>query len=112
MEGDDELSGRVEIVHEGSWGAVCDTNWDFKDATAVCRQLGFLEASEAKIRSYFGATDIPIVMDRVNCKGTEKHLADCAFVCMGEVQTCKNTAGVVCKPSKELQIISSDKLSL
>ncbi len=96
--GDDALQGRVEIYHDGGWGAVCDTNWDFKDATTVCRQLGFLEASEAKIGSYFGATDFPTVMDRVACKGTESYLSDCAFVC-SDVQSCNNTAGVVCKPN-------------
>ncbi|XP_071809919.1 scavenger receptor cysteine-rich domain-containing group B protein-like [Asterias amurensis] len=97
--GDDASSGRVEIYHDDGWGAVCDTNWDFKDATTVCRQLGFLEASEAKIGSYFGATELPIVMDRVACKGTESYLSDCAFVCRDGNQTCNSTAGVVCKPN-------------
>ncbi|XP_033629527.1 uncharacterized protein LOC117291745 [Asterias rubens] len=96
--GDDALRGRVEIYHDGAWGAVCDTNWDIQDATTVCWQLGFLEASEAKIGSFYGATELPIVMDRVACKGTEPYLSWCPFLCR-ENDPCTSTAGVVCKPN-------------
>ena len=84
-----------------------------KEATVVCRQLGFLGAQEAKNGSAFGKSEHPIVMDRVSCKGTERRLSSCPFVC-NSAQQCNGTqlAGVVCKPSKISFHVSSYAASI
>ena len=101
VDGDGVLSGRVEIYHDNTWGAICDNGWDLKEAKIVCHQLGFLEAEEATTVTLEDDEDVPVVMNRVSCKGTERHLVECPFLCTGN-HRCNGSqvAGVRCKPSE------------
>lgn len=36
--------GRVEVLHNEEWRAICDHGWNFKAAKVVCRMLGFPDA--------------------------------------------------------------------
>lgn len=35
-----KVYGAVEICINGTWGAICTGNWDSRDASVMCRQLG------------------------------------------------------------------------
>nr|XP_054763722.1 deleted in malignant brain tumors 1 protein-like [Lytechinus pictus] len=69
--------GRVEVFMD-EWGTVCDDLWDLRDANVICRMLGFFNATEALTSSYrFGSGVGQILLDNVNCEGSETNIVDC-----------------------------------
>ena len=99
VDGAASSEGRVEIYHYYNWGTVCDDEWDLNDAMVVCRQLGYLSATEAPGQAHFGqgSEEAPIFMDGVQCLGSETLLSSCNFNGWGE-EDCNHweDAGVVC----------------
>ncbi|KAG7236968.1 hypothetical protein INR49_032945 [Caranx melampygus] len=90
--------GRVEIFVNGEWGTVCDDLWTTKNAAVVCRQLGFQYALKAAKNSEFGeGKDLRILLDDVQCDGTESSLLDCRHAGVG-THNCAHyeDAGVIC----------------
>ena len=68
--------GRIEVWYDGTWGTVCDDDWDDLDATVVCLQLGYLQGT-ALIKAHFNQGQDPILMDNVYCRGNETSLLTC-----------------------------------
>ena len=86
-------AGRVEVLHNGAWGTVCDNYWDLQDAAVVCRQLGYGRAVAAL--AAYGGESGPIWYDAVNCSGSEASLTQCDHLGHG-VHNCTHSrdAGV------------------
>ena len=90
--------GRVEMWYVDRWHTVCDDSWSIADANVACRQLGYHEAAQAHPRAYFGQGSGEILLDDLECNGTEKSLFKCARNELF-VHNCGHyeDAGVTCK---------------
>uniref|UniRef100_A0A8C8VPN3 Soluble scavenger receptor cysteine-rich domain-containing protein SSC5D n=1 Tax=Pelusios castaneus TaxID=367368 RepID=A0A8C8VPN3_9SAUR len=77
VNGSSRCAGRVEVLHDQHWGAICDGGWDLKDARVVCRQLGCGTALSAPHGAHFGQGTDRIWLAEVNCTGTEAALTEC-----------------------------------
>eukprot|EP00299_Pterocystis_sp_00344_P019256 c9573_g1_i2.p1 GENE.c9573_g1_i2~~c9573_g1_i2.p1 ORF type:complete len:881 (+),score=197.66 c9573_g1_i2:34-2676(+) len=73
-----ETSGRVELLHDGVWGTVCNDRFTRENANVICRQLGFNGAEYPYF--YTDPTNVgkPIWLDDVRCAGNEKSILDCS----------------------------------
>lgn len=97
VNGTDRCSGRVEVLHDGQWGTVCDDEWDIRDAQVVCRAMDCGTAQTAKSGAFFGQGHGDIWLDDVNCVGNETSLLHCQHPTLGE-NNCGHgeDASVVC----------------
>lgn len=95
--GGDDCAGRLEVLHNGSWGTVRDDSWDIKDAQVVCRQLQCSVALRDHVLSWFVPGTGPIWLNQVECTGKEEALWDCQFqFSEGKESGHQEDVGVVC----------------
>ncbi|KAB0348841.1 hypothetical protein FD754_013698, partial [Muntiacus muntjak] len=102
--GSGRCSGRVEVLHRGAWGTVCDDLWDLNEAEVVCRQLGCGRAVSALGKAHFGPGSGNIFLDNLQCAGAERYLGQCAHSGWSE-HNCGHheDAGVICSVSDAIQ---------
>nr|XP_010330437.1 deleted in malignant brain tumors 1 protein isoform X5 [Saimiri boliviensis boliviensis] len=103
MGGSGRCSGRVEILHQGTWGTVCDDLWDLNEAEVVCRQLGCGRAMSALGKAHFGPGSGDIFLDNLQCAGVERYLGQCAHSGWTE-HNCGHheDASVICSDAEDL----------
>uniref|UniRef100_A0A8C1Q1R2 SRCR domain-containing protein n=1 Tax=Cyprinus carpio TaxID=7962 RepID=A0A8C1Q1R2_CYPCA len=97
--GHSRCAGRVEVLHRGQWGTVCDDFWDMPDAAVVCRELDCGEPVDALSNAHFGQGSGQIWMGSVKCVGSESTLKDCGS---------SGWDRSVCNHAKDAGVICSD----
>ena len=87
--------GRIEICINNVWGTICDDYWSDTDANVACRKLGFSGQSKthnslvtndkavlcldavAFSNAHFGPGIGDILLNNIQCLGSEASLLDC-----------------------------------
>uniref|UniRef100_A0A1X7TYN8 SRCR domain-containing protein n=1 Tax=Amphimedon queenslandica TaxID=400682 RepID=A0A1X7TYN8_AMPQE len=69
--------GRVQVCVNNVWGTICDHFWDEKDASVVCRMLGYSSYGASAIKDAYTEGTWYIHINDLNCTGTESSLWDC-----------------------------------
>uniref|UniRef100_A0ACB8EUX4 Uncharacterized protein n=1 Tax=Sphaerodactylus townsendi TaxID=933632 RepID=A0ACB8EUX4_9SAUR len=111
--GRSRCSGRVEVLHQGQWGTVCDDMWGLPDVTVICRELGCGEALAAPGGAIFGEGNKVIWLDDVQCQGGESKLTECLASPWG-THNCRHNeaAGAVCSDEMPLTMVEEHLATL
>ena len=105
-DGPNPNEGRVEIFRGiseagevyGTWGTICDDQWDLKDAAVICRMLNYSGVLAAPMYAAYGGGSGKILFDNLDCFGNESDIEDCPHNGLG-VHNCihDEDAGVICQ---------------
>lgn len=90
------------MFYDGTWGTVCDDQWDLIDANVICRELGFGKAVNVYSSATFGMGKGKIWMDDVQCTGSERSLTECSHNGWGK-HNCDHSedVGILCASGKK-----------
>ncbi|XP_077090782.1 scavenger receptor cysteine-rich type 1 protein M130-like [Siphateles boraxobius] len=109
--GHSPCAGRVEVLHRGQWGTVCDLFWDMPDAAVVCRELDCGEPVDALGDAHFGPGSGPIWISVLFCLGIESTLKNCESAGWGKHACGHNSdAGVICSDHKHSRLANGPHL--
>ncbi|XP_065274747.1 scavenger receptor cysteine-rich domain-containing protein SCART1-like [Emys orbicularis] len=108
-------SGRVELLHGGTWGTLCDSHlcashWDLQDANVLCHQLNCGYAESIRGGAHFGEGNGTVWSDTFHCEGTESCLWDCSRMALGNPACSRrDTARVICSGlSESLRLLNGE----
>jgi hypothetical protein len=78
-----EVSGRLEVFHDGRWGTVCAPGFVVPEARVACRMLGAELGYQSVAWSYIAPVNTPdaesgpVWLGLLECDGQEATLEDC-----------------------------------
>ncbi|XP_072051889.1 uncharacterized protein [Amphiura filiformis] len=105
--GNSSREGTVQLKHyKNGRGTICDSNWDVKDASVICRMLGYGAAMTASKRATFGEGTGRVLLNNVECEGSEFNIGECSYEGWRS-RSCyshNHDAGAVCFPQNALPL--------
>ncbi|XP_043390774.1 deleted in malignant brain tumors 1 protein [Chelonia mydas] len=111
--GPSSCSGRVEVLINDTWGAVCDAGWGLPEAGVVCKQLGCGTALSAPGVAQFGHGAGDVWLKGVSCLGQESLITECQLSWLGPGLCGRGSeASVVCAGQAGSGLLWSVLLSL
>ncbi|XP_043557568.1 deleted in malignant brain tumors 1 protein-like [Chiloscyllium plagiosum] len=89
--------GKLEIYYRGQWNSVCSGVLDSAAGKVICKQI-LCSSFHTLTTSPNPQETGPILLDRIQCNGTESSLWDCSFTTSSQ-QTCETgtSAVIFCK---------------
>ncbi|XP_030843775.1 scavenger receptor cysteine-rich domain superfamily protein isoform X3 [Strongylocentrotus purpuratus] len=105
VDGSRKSEGRVEVYYQGQWGSVCDNLWTIREASVLCKQLGYTGADEVVIAGHFGQGEGDVLLDMVQCTGDEVSLFECTHSAI-RTTACEHSedVGVVCTSTGSVRL--------
>ncbi|CAM5078789.1 unnamed protein product [Natator depressus] len=91
-------SGRVELLHGGAWGTLCDSQWDLQAAHTLCQQFDCGFALSIPAGQLFGTGDGLVWNGKFGCERNESRLRDCPVTALGTTE---------CPPGSEASVVCS-----
>ncbi|XP_074849058.1 scavenger receptor cysteine-rich type 1 protein M130-like [Carettochelys insculpta] len=105
-------SGRVELLHGGIWGTLCDTQWDLQAADTLCQQLNCGFAMWIPAGQLFGTGDGPLWNGTFGCERNQSRLRDCPVTALGAAECPpRSEANVVCAGSTGSRLVNGTECS-
>ncbi|KAK3746952.1 hypothetical protein RRG08_030362 [Elysia crispata] len=100
--------GLVEVFFNDQWGTLCDIYWDRRDASVMCRTMGYLSGDVFDTQDLpKKSADVPAYELKPRCTGKETHINQCPHegFTSGTSSSCSGhlrDAGVFCYTSVRL----------
>uniref|UniRef100_A0A663EZD8 SRCR domain-containing protein n=1 Tax=Aquila chrysaetos chrysaetos TaxID=223781 RepID=A0A663EZD8_AQUCH len=110
--GSTRCSGRVELLHGGTWGTLCDYLWDLPAADTLCQQLDCGIALMIPDGQSFGKGNGSVWNGTFSCKKNGSRLRDCLVSVLGHDECpAGKDARVVCSGCPGVRLVNGTTCS-
>ncbi|XP_025102844.1 deleted in malignant brain tumors 1 protein-like isoform X2 [Pomacea canaliculata] len=106
--GGNTSSGRLEVLNNGTWGAMCDEDFGLQETQVACRMLGFDSNVTSLTHDNSSGT---VFYGNVTCNGTEASLTDCQHGGFSPRDCQQSRAVSISSPELTLRLVNGNPWS-